>query len=271
MALALAGCSSAGSQPEGGGSGPSASVAPPAIIKDGTLTVCTGDSPPNIFYDENNELQGVEIDIANALAKQLGITTKLEEYNFSGLIPALQAKQCDVIMGSLYIKPEREEIANFVPYLYSGTGVGVAKENRKKFTGLDDSLCGTKAIAITGATGGGAAEELSAKCEADGEKPLDITLVDDAASAVQQVLAGQVDVFVDTSEIMSFYEKQSNGAFVMTGDPVGKIRIGAATLKANADLNSALDKAFQKLIDDGTYRSILEKWGVQSNDVTQPE
>ena len=273
LALSLAACSPSTTEPSEGDNTSTADavVAPPAIIKEGKLTVCTGDTPPNIFYDENNELQGVEIDIANALAGQLGINTSFEEYAFSGLIPALQAKQCDVIMGSLYIKPEREEIANFVPYLYSGTGVGVNMENPKKITGFDDSLCGTNVVAITGATGGNGAEELSKQCEADGKDPIDITLVDEGTSAVQQVIAGQVDAFVDTSEIMSFYEKEADGQFQMIGEPSGKIRIGAATLKDNTELNDALDTAFQALVDDGSYLKILEEWGVAANDITQPE
>lgn len=264
----LTGCSS-GSTETAKTSTADAKVAPPTVLKAGTLTVCTGDTPPNIFYDENNELQGVEIDLANGLAKQLGLTTKLEEYAFSGLIPALQAKQCDVIMGSLYIKPEREKIANFVPYLYSGTGVGVSKKNPGKITGFDESLCGAKVVAITGATGGNGAEELSKKCTADGKKALELTLVDEGTAAVQQVINGQTEAFIDTSEIMSFYEKQSKGAFKMVGEPSDKIRIGAATLKQNTELNTALDQAFASLVDSGEYRKVLDKWGVASNDITK--
>ncbi|MCD5345579.1 ABC transporter substrate-binding protein [Agromyces sp. H3Y2-19a] len=266
VAASLAACSSSGS----GGSAASGDDAL-GLVKPGALTVCTGDSPPNIFYDENNELTGVEIDMANAFADNLGLKTELAEYAFAGLIPALQANQCDVIMGSLYIKPEREEIANFVPYLYSGTGVGVSKENPKGVTGVDDSLCGLKVVAITGATGGNGAEELSAKCEADGEKALNLTLVDEGTAAVQQVITGQQDAFIDTSEIMDFYNRESDGALVMAGEPVGKIKIGAATLKDNTALNEALDGAMQQIIDDGDYAALLEKWGVQSADITAGE
>ncbi|GEM_PF-139300 len=271
--LALTGCSAAGSGESSGeeSSNTAAAIAPPTILKEGTLTVCTGDSPPNIYYDENNELIGVEIDLANAIADNLGLKTALNEYAFAGLIPALQAKQCDVIMGSLYIKPEREEIANFVPYLYSGTAVGVAKANPAKVTGNDDSLCGTKVVAITGATGASAAESRSAECEAAGKKPLNITLVDEGTNAIQQVLAGQQDAFIDTSEIMGFYAKQTNGDFETVGKVSDKIRIGAATLKSNTDLNAALDKAFQQLVSDGGYAKILEKWDVAGNDITQAE
>lgn len=273
LAISLTACSTEApkTSEEGSTASSAAEVTPPTVIKEGKLTVCTGDTPPNIFYDENNELQGVEIDIANSLAKGLGLTASFEEYAFSGLIPALQAKQCDVIMGSLYIKPEREEIANFVPYLYSGTGVGVSKSNPKNITGFDDSLCGANVISITGATGGAAAEELSKKCKADDQKPLEITLVDESTSAVQQVIAGQADAFIDTSEIMAFYEKESDGSFKMIGEPSGKIRIGAATLKANTELNKALDAAFATTVKDGSYAAILKEWSMGANDITQPE
>lgn len=270
-ALALSGCSSAASEAAPEDSNSAAVIAPPAILSADTLKVCTGDSPPNIFYDENNELSGVEIDIANGLAKNLGLKVALEEYAFSGLIPALQAKQCDVIMGSLYIKPEREEIANFVPYLFSGTAVATAKDNPKKVTGYDDSLCGVRLVAIAGATGATAAEEKSEECKAAGKPGLEITIVDESVNAVQQVLAGQVDAFLDTSEIVGFYEKQSAGDFVMAGEPFGKIQIGAATLKDNTELNEALDTAFQAMIDSGSYQEILAEWNVQSNDITLGE
>ena len=277
LTLSLAACTVTTNAPaeQTGESGDSntteAALAAPTIIKDGTLTICTGDSAPNIFYDENNELQGVEIDIANAMADQLGLTTTLGEYAFAGLIPALQAKQCDVIMGSLYIKPEREEIANFVPYLYSGTAVAVNKENPKGITGFDDSLCGTKVVGITGATGAASAQEKSDECVADGNEPLTITLVDEGTNALQQVLAKQADAFIDTTEIVSYYEQQSDGDLMAIGEPFGKIRIGAATLKDNTELNTALDEAFAAIVDDGTYADILATWGVESNDITQPE
>ena len=279
LALSLAACTvtsnDSGDQSSASDSGATseavASLAPPTIIKEGTLSICTGDSAPNIFYDDNNELQGVEIDIANAMAKRLDLSTTLGEYAFAGLIPALQAKQCDVIMGSLYIKPEREEIANFVPYLYSGTAVAVNKENPRKITGFDDSLCGTKVVGITGATGAASAQEKSDECVAAGKDPLTITLVDEGTNALQQVLAKQADAFIDTTEIVSYYEKQSGGDLMAIGKPFGKIRIGAATLKDNTELNTALDKAFAAIVDDGTYGEILAKWGVESNDITQPE
>ena len=276
LVLPLAACGSGSSDSadssEASGSFSDAKVAPPTVLSEGELKVCTTSSnPPNTFVDENAELTGVEIDMARALAEELGVKANLEEYAFSGLIPALQAKQCDVIMGSLYITPKREEIANFVPYLYSGTGVGVAADNPAKITGPDTSLCGKSVIGITGATGANGAEQLSRDCEAEGKDPVELTLVDSSTSAVQQVLASQVDAFMDTGELMAYYEQKSDGEFTVVGGIVGKIRIGAATLVDNRDLNEALDTGFQAIIDNGKYREILDNWGISANDITQPE
>jgi polar amino acid transport system substrate-binding protein len=265
VALAVVGCSATPTEsPEGGDD--------LGLFKAGDLTICANlETPPNIYVDEDGNTIGVEVDIANAMADQLGLTVNILEYDFAGLIPALQARQCDVIMSSLYIKPEREEIANFVPYLISGTSIAVSKENPANITGVDDSLCGTKVIAINGATGAVLLDEQSAECEANGSPKIEITLLDSPADALQQVIAGQVDAFIDASEELSYFEAESDGAFVPVGDVVGTIRIGAATLKDNAPLHEALQGAFDAIVEDGTYADILATWKFEPLDIANWE
>ena len=259
----LAGCAggAGGSTPAGEGEA--------SYVTPGTLTICGNlGTPPNIFAEADGTPVGAEVDIAKAMAEQLEVPIEVKEYAFSGLIPALQARQCDVIMSSLYIKPEREEVADFVPYLRSGSGVATSKENPKDITGLDDSLCGQNVVAITGATGASLVEEQSATCTAGGEDAINVTLTDRPADALQQVIAGQLDAFVDSAEIVNYYEKESGGQFVPVGDQIGVIDIGAATLKDNAALHEALQEAFDAIVADGTYARILETWGLQKQDIT---
>lgn len=261
----LAGCASAS-----GGSGEASSGGDAKLLTPGTLTICANlATPPNIFTEADGTPVGAEVDIAKAMAKQIDLKTEIKEYAFSGLIPALQASQCDVIMSALYIKPEREEIADFVPYLRSGSGVATSKSNPRKITGLDDSLCGTKVVAITGATGASLVDEQSATCTKDGKPAINVTLTDRPADALQQVIAGQIDAFVDSAEIVNYYEKQSKGQFVAVGDQVGVIDIGAATLKDDAALHKELQSAFDAIVADGTYGKILDTWGLQKQDITQ--
>ncbi len=261
-AVALAGCSQSAN---GGSSGSGSGL---GLVSDGTLTVCANiDIPPNIYAEADGTPVGVEVEIAEAMVQQMDLEIEFKEIAFSGLIPALQAKQCDTVISSLYIKPEREEVADFVPYLLSGSGVAVSVDNPKDITGYDDSLCGVSAIGLTGATGAVLLEEKSAECEADGEAPIDITLTDKSSDALQQVVAGQADAFMDTAELVGYYETQSDGQFILVGDPVGQIEIGAASLKGNDELHAALEEAFAAVQEEGTYAEILEKWGFESADI----
>ena len=266
VAVALAGCSQgAGSGSGSSGSGDASDL---GLVTDGTLTVCANlESPPNIYVEADGTPVGVEVEIADAMVEKMGLDIEFKEIAFSGLIAALQAKQCDTIISSLYIKPEREEVADFVPYLLSGSGVAVSDKNPAKITGFDDSLCGVSAIGITGATGASLLEQKSAECETNGDPAIDITLTDKAADALQQVIAGQADAFMDTAELVGYYETQSDGKFVVVGEPVDSIQIGAASLKGNDALHSALEDAFAEVVDDGTYADILEKWGFESADI----
>ena len=84
-------------------------------------------------------------------------------------------------------------------------------------------------------------------------------------------VAGQIDAFMDTSELMAFYEQQSDGEFVPVGDTVGKINIGAASLKGNDALHEALLDAFDAIVDDDTYAGILEKWNYEALDIANAE
>lgn len=77
-------------------------------------------------------------------------------------------KQCDVIMASLYIKPERFAIVDFVRYLYLSTGIAASKEHPAAITGMDDILCGKKVTVIVGTTAESLAQEQSGKSTAAG-------------------------------------------------------------------------------------------------------
>jgi polar amino acid transport system substrate-binding protein len=263
VTLALAGCSAAGGSSSRG-------AEKLGLVTGGELTICANlETPPNIYATADGTPVGVEVDIAKAMAKQMKLKVNFKEYNFSGLVTALQAHQCDTIISSLYIKPEREKIASFVPYLNSGSGVAVAKVNPKHVTGYDDSLCGLKVVGITGATGATLLSDRSKKCVAAGKPAIQITLTDKSANALQGVIAGQYDAFMDTAELVNFYDRKSKGQFVPVGDTVGKIQIGAASLKGNKPLHAALQKAFDTVQKDGAYEKILKKWSFESLDLSK--
>lgn len=261
-ALVLAACSSSdSSEPEA--SGP-AKVAPPAILQAGTLKICAPNdgTPPNVYHDESGELVGSEVDLGKALAAELGLKPDFVESSFATVIPTLQAKQCDVIMAQLYIKPEREAVVDFVPYVYSGTGIAVAKDDPADVTGLDDSLCGKKVMVAVATTAESLAMEQSEKCTAAGKPPVDVNRSNQADVSLQQLQNGQVDAFMDTAETLGYYETKTGAQIQSVGEPFGRIKIGAATLKGNTQLHDAIGSALATLESNGTYSEILDEWGM---------
>ena len=262
-AVALSGCSSSSDESTPSATGP-AKVAPPAILQAGTLKICAPNdgTPPNVYHDETGKLVGAEVDLGAALAAQLGLKADFVESSFAAVIPTLQAKQCDVIMAQLYIKPEREKVVDFVPYLFSGTGIAVSKEHPAAITGLDDSLCGKKVILAVATTAESLAQEQSEKCTAAGKPPVDITRSNQADVSIQQVQNGQVEAFLDTAETLGYYATKTGAQIQMAGKPFGTIKIGAATVKGNTKLHDAIQQAMDELESNGTYAKILDQWGM---------
>lgn len=260
IAFVLSGCSSS-SEPAATSS--PAKVAPPAILQAGTLKVCAPNdgAPPSVYHDASGTLVGSEVDLANALAAKLGLQTQMVQSGFAAMIPTLQARQCDVIMATLYIKPEREQVVDFVPYLYSGTAVSVSKEHPAAITGMDDSLCGKKVMVAIGTTAEALSQEQSEKCTAAGKQPVDINRNSQAAVSIQQVQNGQMDAYLDTAETIGYYISKTGAQIQFAGEPFGTIKVGAATLKGNTELHNAIQQGFDELITDGTYAEILERWG----------
>jgi polar amino acid transport system substrate-binding protein len=262
LALLTTSCSSSDSEQPSAPSGP-AKVAPPAIQQAGTLKVCAANdgSPPSVYFDAEGELIGSEVDLAKGIAAQLGLKAQFVPTGFATLIPTLQAKQCDVIMAALYIKPEREAIVDFVPYLYSGTGIAVSKEHPAAITGMDDSLCGKKVMVAVATTAESLSQEQSDKCVAAGKPPVDINRNSKPDVSIQQVQNGQMDAYLDAAETLGYYQTKTGAQIQMAGKPFGTIKIGAATLKGNTALHDAIGTALSALEADGTYTRIVEQWG----------
>lgn len=261
-ALALSSCSSSSGESTPAPTGP-AKVAPPAILDAGTLKICAPNdgTPPSVYHDETGALVGSEVDLGKALAAQLGLKPDFVQSAFAAVIPTLQAKQCDVIMAQLYIKPEREKVVDFVPYLYSGTGIAVSKERPAAITGMDDSLCGKKVMVAVGTTAESLSQEQSDKCTAAGKPSIDINRNNHADVSIQQVQNGQVDAYLDTAETLGYYATKTGAQIQMAGQPFGTIKIGAATLKGNAELQNAIAQALAEIEGNGTYAKIIGEWG----------
>jgi polar amino acid transport system substrate-binding protein len=262
----LAGCGA----PAGQSAPPPGSVPVPAgaLVQDGQITYCSDISaPPLTFYDAAQTPVGAEIELGNALAAELGVRANWANTSFNGIIPALQAKQCDAIISQLYIKPEREAVVDFVPYMYASNTLVVANGNTA-INGMDD-LCGTKAASQTGTTIIGYLTDQSAKCTATGRPAVDIRQFTKDSDALQQLRLGLVDCYGTTLETAAYVMGQQPGAFRLAGEPFNRIKVGIATRKGEQALHGALTDALSAVQKNGAYNTILTKWNLTGDDISR--
>ena len=111
-------------------------------IAKGQLTYGTAATFMPFEYVKAGKLTGFDIDLINALSKEIQLTPAPMPMEFKGLIPALQGKRLDIINSAMYVNPTRAEQVDFVPYLKIGSRVVVRKGNPANITGRDLSLCG---------------------------------------------------------------------------------------------------------------------------------
>ncbi|HMG90465.1 MAG TPA: transporter substrate-binding domain-containing protein [Chryseolinea sp.] len=96
-----------------------------AILKRGEIRIGTsGNQPPFTMKAKNGELIGYEVDLAKALAKNMGVKLKLVEMPFSDLLGALKAGKIDAVMSGMTMTPERNlEVLFAGPYILSGKSI----------------------------------------------------------------------------------------------------------------------------------------------------
>jgi polar amino acid transport system substrate-binding protein len=244
-----------------------ASVPSSALVSAGKLQFCSDIStPPLESYGPGHKPQGSDIDIGEEIAKRLDLQPVWKNTAFAGIIPALQARNCDAVLSQLFDKPERRKVVDFVDYMKSGQALLVPKGNPQKVTGLD-SLCGRKVASETGTTIADLLRAQSKTCKGAGKPGITVRLFLRDSDALQQLSLKQVDVYGTTTETVSFVSKRQPDQYELGGKPFGEILCGIATRKGNADLHDAIAKAFAAMQPDGTYSRILAKWNLQIDEL----
>ncbi|MDM7853487.1 ABC transporter substrate-binding protein [Cellulomonas alba] len=238
-----------------------AALLPDAIKSKGTLTVGsdTTYAPAEYIAEDGKTPVGYDVDLIKAIGNVLGVKADVQTAPFTGIIPAIGSKY-DVGISSFTITAEREAKANMIEYFNAGEAYAVAKGNPKKIDPND--ICG-KIVGVQ--TGTVEDDELTKvitpKCT-DAGKPAPQALKYAQQSDVTTALVGgKADLMFADSPIIAYAVAQTNGKLEQLGDVFESAPQGIVTSKSDDALTGAVQKAVQKLIDDGTYGKILAAWG----------
>jgi polar amino acid transport system substrate-binding protein len=237
---------------------------PSALKSAGTVKVATDASyaPNEFFASDNKTIQGMDVDLGEAIGKVLGLKFQFVNVSFDSIIPNLGSRY-DVGMSSFTDNKEREKVVDMVDYFSAGTSFIAKKGSSLNPTSVAD-LCGKTAAVEKGTT---QLDDLNAqkkKCK------LTILAFPDQNGANLALQSGRADVVMADSPVAAYAAKQSNGAFTLVGQAYGTAPYGIAVPKdsAHAGLADAISMALADLDKSGTYQQILQKWGVQAGAVT---
>jgi polar amino acid transport system substrate-binding protein len=243
---------------------------PPDVAKAGKITFCSFiDLPPVEFMNSSAKPIGSDIDLANGITSRLGVKAEYTNMPFAGLIPALLAGHCNAIISQLFIKPPREKVINFIPYMYSHEVI-LTKKGTKGIDSLED-LSGRKVAAVTGTTATNLLEDESKKLKAAGKKPIDMIMFPENTPALQQLQYGQVVAYGLAFEAAAYYVNKEPNLFATGGKPYYKILTGIGIRKDETQLQKAMQTAFDEMRKDGSYHKILVKWNITQDELPKDQ
>src|SRR5512144_53719 len=115
-------------------------VAMPASAQQVLKVGSTPTGVPFTFLDtKTNTIQGIMVDLINAIAADAGLKVEVEGMTFSTLIPSLTSNKIDIIAAAMYITPPRKEVIDFSNPIYTyGEGLFVSKKDTKEYAKLED-------------------------------------------------------------------------------------------------------------------------------------
>lgn len=231
----------------------------PGIAQQKVLVVgATPTAVPFNFLDtKSNSLQGVMIDITNALGKELGFTAQMQSTPFNALIPSLQTKKIDMISSAFAITPQRAEVVDFSDQLFSyGEVLVVNSKDSTEYKSTGD----LKGKVVGVQTGTVTVEPMQ---KVAGIKEL--KMYDTMPDMIREVSIGRLDVAVGDGPVMLYNIANSGAKGVRVANAYQRqiqINIAIAVRKGDKELLDRINQGIAKIKTDGTLDAILKKWQI---------
>jgi len=273
VAMLLAACGSTTST--GGGSTPTANPATPTIaapsdlITPGTLTVGSDTTyPPQEYIDTaTGKAKGFDVDLITAIAQRMGLQTNVVTDKFDTIFDDLVAKRFDVVISAAFITPERQKKVDFVPYFKAGESLLVQTGNPSNIKSLAD-LCGQNAGVQAGTAEQDELKAANEACVKASKPAINVTVLQDQTAVVQLLANHRVVATYQDTPVTDYYNKQNPGQFSVGGVVVNYTTEGIAARKGDTSMINAIQTAFNQLKADGTYHSVILKWGLNTGEIS---
>jgi len=234
------------------------------ISSDGKLVVGTDPTYEPSEFKQNGKIVGFDVDLGDAIAKKLGLTAQFEESKFDAILPALGTRY-EIGMSSFTDNKDREKVVDFVTYFSAGTQWASKDPNFNP-----DNACGKKVAVQTGTVQVDDITARSKACTDAGKPAITIEQYQAQSDATAAVVSGKDDAMLADSPVVAYAVKQTNGTLAVLGDIYDSAPYGYALPKAETDFGQAIADGVKALMADGTYKAVLDKWGVSGGTINNP-
>lgn len=242
------------------------------LEKGGMISVNNGSFPPYQIVEGTN-LTGATRDLADAIGTLLGI--KITHTSVAGLpavLTGISSGRYQFAMGPVGDYPDREAANDFVDWVKEYVVFGVQAGNPAGITDLS-STCGKRIAVMAGGSAENVINEQSSRCVAEGKPAVEVQSFADQPSSILAVRSNRSDAFFSSQAPLTYFVQQSGGGLELAGvgqdNGFGDIHQGAVVPK-DSPLGPVLLDAFEYLIENGTYKEIMEKWGLEGNMTDAP-
>jgi polar amino acid transport system substrate-binding protein len=234
---------------------------PERITSSGKIRVAMSPTGNPFSMKPADTFEGMLPEMSEAVGNVLGVEMEIVETSYASYVPALQAGRVDMIWGALGDTVEREKTIDFVSYLRSSSSPMVSAARPVEINTAED-LCGLVAGTVKGGDIQTFLEAQQKECTDKGLAPMELNLYDSASAATAQLQAGKVATFLGVTTMQRYIAKTAGDGktFDVLDLKVIPTIYGMGFSKNDPDLQKAMAGALQKLINDGTYASILDKY-----------
>ena len=225
------------------------------VLKRGVLRVGMSTFVPWAMQDKSGNFIGFEIDVANRVARDMGVKAEFIPTKWSGIIPALLTGKFDIIIGGMGIRPERNLKVNFsIPYDYTGMSIVAHRKLAAGFKRLADFNNPAVSIAArTGTTAAAAVSRLMPKAK--------LRLFDDESQAFQELLLGRVHAVVASAPLPAYQAiANPDRLFLPLKEDFTREPIGFALRKGDFDSMNFLDNWIRVTEAEGWLKERKHYW-----------
>lgn len=201
-------------------------------------------------FKVNGKLTGFDVELWDAIAKDLGLDYKWQTMDFNGIIPALQSRSIDAAIAGITVKSEREKVVDFsYPYYDAGLIILVRADNEdiSSIEDFEDKVVATK----LGTTSADFLKTVPTK---------DVKLLPNTDNLFMELLSGGADaVFFDSPPLLYYAQNQGKGK-VKTVGPLYQGQSYGIAFPQGSELREKVTITLLKFMEDGTYNELYEKW-----------